>query len=316
MSQQRPIAIIGAGSIGLAWSIVFSRAGFPVQLYDPSAEQLSRAKSAIAERLARLQHYGLLDEAPDALLARIAICDSEEKAVANASHIQENAPEDLSLKKQLMARLDRLADPAAAIASSTSTIPASHWASELPGRERCLNLHPGNPPYLLPVVELIPAPFTAPHVTDAVRDLMIAVGQKPILVAKEVEGFVFNRLQGAVLREAYCLVRDGVASVEDIDTVMREGLGLRWSFMGPFETVDLNTNGGIETHAARLGPAYARMGKERGQDDPWTPDLVAKVLAQRRARMPLEKWAERGLWRDEMLMKLRAFRSGAGPKAP
>ena len=316
MTTKRPIAIIGAGSIGLAWSIVFARAGFPVQLYDPSADQLSRAKTAISERLARLQHYGLLDEAPEALLQRITLCDSEEKAVANASHVQENAPEDLALKKQLMARLDRLADPAAAIASSTSTIPASHWASELSSRVRCLNVHPGNPPYLLPVVELIPAPFTAPGITQAVRDLMTLVGQKPILVAKEVEGFVFNRIQGAVLREAYCLVRDGVASVEDVDTVMREGLGLRWSFMGPFETVDLNTNGGIEVHAGRLGPAYARMGKERGQDDPWTPDLVATVLAQRRARMPLEKWAERGLWRDEMLMKLRALRAADKPKAP
>lgn len=316
MSSKRPIAIIGAGSIGLAWSIVFARAKFPVQLYDPSADQLGRAKAAIGERLSRLQNYGLLDEAPDALLARITLRDSEQSAVANTSHVQENAPEDLGLKKQLMARLDRLADPAAAIASSTSTIPASQWASELPGRARCLNVHPGNPPYLLPVVELIPAPFTASHVTEAVRDLMTLVGQKPILVAKEVEGFVFNRIQGAVLREAYCLVRDGVASVEDIDTVMREGLGLRWSFMGPFETVDLNTNGGIEVHAGRLGPAYARMGKERGQDDTWTPDLVATVLAQRRARMPLEKWAERGLWRDEMLMKLRALRAADKPKAP
>ncbi|MBL8906570.1 MAG: 3-hydroxyacyl-CoA dehydrogenase, partial [Rhizobiales bacterium] len=91
MNTTRPIAIIGAGSIGLAWSIVFSRAGFPVQIYDPSADQLSHAKSAIAERLARLQHYGLLDEAPDALLARITLCHSEEAAVANAAHIQENA---------------------------------------------------------------------------------------------------------------------------------------------------------------------------------------------------------------------------------
>jgi 3-hydroxyacyl-CoA dehydrogenase len=305
----RPIAIIGAGSIGLAWSIVFARAKFPVQLCDPSAEQRDHAKAAINERLQRLSHYGLLAETPDGLLARITICDSEEKAVANARHVQENAPEDLSLKKELMARLDALADPQAAIASSTSTIPASQWAADLPGKHRCLNIHPGNPPYLLPVVELIPAPFTEHRITDAVRDLMIAVGQKPVLVAKEVEGFVFNRLQGAVLREAYCLVRDGVATVEDIDTIMREGLGLRWSFMGPFETVDLNTNGGIAAHAARLGPAYRRMGNERGQDDPWTPDLVAKVVTQRRARMPLEKWAERGLWRDEMLMKLRAMRA-------
>ena len=104
-----------------------------------------------------------------------------------------------------------------------------------------------------------------------------------VRVAREVEGFVFNRLQGAVLREAYCLVRDGVATVADIDRLMRDGLGLRWAAIGPFETVDLNTRGGIAAHAERMGPAYARMGAERGQDDPWTPELVAEVAEQRRA---------------------------------
>jgi 3-hydroxyacyl-CoA dehydrogenase len=123
-----------------------------------------------------------------------------------------------------------------------------------------------------------------------------------------VEGFIFNRLQGAVLREAYCLVRDGVADVEDIDTVMRDGLGLRWSFMGPFETVDLNTRGGILSHADKMGPAYARMGAERGQNDPWFPELVARVNAQRRALVPLERWADRVRWRDRMLMQLQRLR--------
>src|SRR5688500_6615019 len=110
---------------------------------------------------------------------------------------------------------------------------------------------------------------------------------QPVLVRKEVEGFVFNRLQGALLREAYCLVRNGVASVEDIDRIVRDGLGLRWSVVGPFETADLNNRGGIEAHAEKMGPAYARMGAERGQHDPWTPDLVAKVAAARRRALPL-----------------------------
>jgi 3-hydroxyacyl-CoA dehydrogenase len=129
-----------------------------------------------------------------------------------------------------------------------------------------------------------------------------------VLVKKEIEGFVFNRLQGAVLREAYCLVRDGVASVADIDRVMRDGLGLRWSVIGPFETVDLNTAGGIAAHAQKLGPAYARMGAERGQDDPWTDDLVAEVTAQRRAALPLDDRDDRIAWRDRQLMRLLRLR--------
>jgi 3-hydroxyacyl-CoA dehydrogenase len=126
---------------------------------------------------------------------------------------------------------------------------------------------------------------------------------RPVTAHREVEGFLFNRLQGAVLREAYALVRDGVATVEDIDTVMRDGLGRRWTFMGPFETVDLNTRGGIAAHAEKLGPAYERMGAERGQHDPWTPDLVAEVTHQRREVMPLDRWPDRVAWRDEQLIR-------------
>jgi 3-hydroxyacyl-CoA dehydrogenase len=107
-----------------------------------------------------------------------------------------------------------------------------------------------------------------------------------------------------LLREAYCLVRDGVVSVEEVDRVVRDGLGLRWSVIGPFETADLNTRGGIASHAEKMGPAYARMGAQRGQNDPWTPDLVAKVTAQRRALLPLERWEERVAWRDRALMAL------------
>ena len=125
-------------------------------------------------------------------------------------------------------------------------------------------------------------------------------------VLREVEGFVFNRLQGALLREAYCLVRDGVASVEFVDRVVREGLGRRWAHIGPFETADLNTRGGITAHADRMGPSYARMGAERGQHDSWTPELVARVEVERRAVLPAEAWEARVAWRDRALMRALA----------
>jgi 3-hydroxyacyl-CoA dehydrogenase len=193
------------------------------------------------------------------------------------------------------------------LASSSSAIVPSRLAEGLDAvvAERILVGHPGNPPYLVPVVEVVPSPFTAEAITRRATDVYRAAGLRPVLVRREVEGFLFNRLQGALLREAYCLVRDGVASVEDIDEVVRSGLGLRWSVIGPFETVDLNTRGGIESHAAKMGPAYERMGAERGQCDPWTPELVADVTAQRRALLDLDDWDERVRWRDRQLVLLR-----------
>ena len=229
--------------------------------------------------------------------------------MAGVPLVLECAPERLDLKRALFAQLDRLASPNAILASVSSALPVSAFAAELPGRARCLIAHPGNPPYLIPVVEIVPAAFTDPQVAQRAGDLFASLGMTPVRVAREVEGFIFNRLQGAVLREAYCLVRDGVASVADIDHVMREGLAPRWSVIGPFETVDLNTRGGIASHAQKMGPAYARMGKERGQDDPWTPELVAEVERQRRAVLPLDQWQSRVSWRDMELMALTRDRN-------
>jgi L-gulonate 3-dehydrogenase len=218
--------------------------------------------------------------------------------------VQECAPERLDLKRRLFAELDRLAPPSAVLASSSSAIQPSAFAAGLSGQARCLVAHPGNPPYLLSVIEIVPAPFTSPDTVSRAERIFERTGLAPIRVRKEVEGFVFNRLQGALLREAYCLVRDGVASVEDIDRIVRDGLGLRWSVIGPFETADLNTRGGIASHAEKMGPAYARMGAERGQDDPWTPELIRRVEQERRDRLPLDRWAERVAWRDRALMAL------------
>jgi 3-hydroxyacyl-CoA dehydrogenase len=224
-------------------------------------------------------------------------------------------PERLELKRELFGVLDRLAPAGCAIASSSSFIPASRFAADLPGRERCLVVHPGNPPYLLRVAEVVPAPFTAPAVVERVERLLRSADLAPVRVGREDEGFVFNRLQGALLREAYRLVRDGAATVDEVDRLVRDGLGLRWSVVGPFETVDLNTRGGIGAHAERMGPAYARMGAERGEgDNPWgDPVLVAHVTAERRAALNLRDWPDRVAWRDRELMALlRRRRREAG----
>jgi L-gulonate 3-dehydrogenase len=299
------VAVIGGGSIGVAFAVVFGSAGRQVRLFEPDETRRAAVPGLLRARLDDLQSYGLLDEAPpDTIARRVTLADTLAQAVENAAYVQECAPEDLALKKQLFAELDRLAPPPAVLASASSFMTASAFASDLSGRHRILVTHPGNPPFLIRVVEIVPAPFTDAATVETATALLQSCGMKPVLVHKEVEGFVFNRLQGALLREAYCLVRDGVVSVEDVDRVVRDGLGLRWSIIGPFETADLNTQGGITAHAEKMGPSYARMGAERGQHDPWTPDLVAKVTAERRAQLPLERWAERVAWRDRRLMAL------------
>jgi 3-hydroxyacyl-CoA dehydrogenase len=283
-ATERCAGIVGGGSIGVAFAVTFARAGWRVRVFDPSAERRSAVLAEVRSRLDELVHHGLLDEASGDVAARVDVVDSVESAIVDADLIEECAPERAEIKRDLFAQMDRAARPDAVIASASSFLATSKFVDEsLPGHTRCLVAHPGNPPYLIPVVEIVPAPFTSDDATQRAIALFAEAGLKPVLVGKEVEGFVFNRLQGAVLREAYCLVRDGVASVEDIDTVMREALGMRWSVMGPFETVDLNTRGGIASHAEKMGPSYGRMGAERGQNDPWTPELVARVEAERRA---------------------------------
>jgi L-gulonate 3-dehydrogenase len=315
MESPLTIGIAGAGSIGVSFAILFARQGWSVRLWDPDQERRSRLPEELAIRAQDLIRYGLFDRSAQALLEPIEIVDTLERVVEQAHLVMECAPEQLAIKTRLFADLDALAGPETILASASSAIPISQVAAVLPGRSRCLVAHPGNPPHLIPVIELVPAPFTSALAVQRAKDLFTRAGQKPVVLNCEIEGFIFNRLQGALLREAYCLVRDHVANVADIDCVVREGLGLRWSVIGPFETADLNTRGGIEQHAKKLGPAYERMGAQRGQHDPWTPDLVAEVTSQRRAILPLEHWDERVAWRDQALMRLvkqRSERPGDG----
>ena len=304
------VAIVGAGTIGIGWAVALGRGGLEVRLHDPDAAQLERAMADVAARLGDLAGFELLDEPPAAILARVTPHAALGDALDGVVYVQECAPEQLELKRRILADIDARTPRETIIASSSSAITASAMASQLPGRERCLVVHPGNPPYLLPVVEIVPAPFTREDVVERASTLLAGAGLSPVRVRVELEGFVFNRLQGAMLREAYALVRDGVASVADIDRIVTDGLGRRYSVVGPFETSDLNVRGGIEAHARRMGAAYARMGDERGDHARWTDDLVAQVAAERRAILPLEQWDERVAWRDRALMRLARARKG------
>jgi len=157
-------------------------------------------------------------------------------------------------------------------------------------------------------VELVPASWTSADTMEVVHQLMHRVGQHPIRVNREVEGFVLNRLQGVLLREAWALYEEGYCSLEDIDATISKGLGLRWSFMGPFETIDLNAPGGIRDYAQRLGDLYFSITKERASPQPWSDELISKVEHERRQRLPATKLIERSKWRDRRMMALAAHK--------
>lgn len=308
MKSSPTTAIIGAGSIGVAWAVVFVRAGYDVRVHDLDAEFRRAAPAAIHNRLQALSDAGLYADDVATAMSQVTVADSVGEAVHGATYVQESVVENVHVKRQLFAKLDAVTGADVVLASSSSMIPSSHFAGELPDRARCLVVHPANPPYLLPLAELVPAPFTAESVVRRAEELLRAAGMVPVVVKGEPEGFAFNRLQGALLREAYCLVRDGVLSPRDVDRVVSLGLGRRWSVVGPFGTADLNTRGGIERHAALMGPAYARMGAERGQDDPWPAELVAKVASDVHTRLPIEDWSRHVAQRDRALMTLERAR--------
>ncbi|MYZ44668.1 3-hydroxyacyl-CoA dehydrogenase [Schauerella aestuarii] len=296
-------AIIGTGLIGQGWAIVFARKGWQVRLFDVNAAALGEARTLIVQQLRELEAHGLLTDV-DAVADRVTVCDTLSDALKGASYIQENSPENVDIKRALFTQLDTLSAPDAVIGSSTSSIPASLFTEHLDGRARCLVAHPVNPPYLIPVVELSGAPWTSPESIARARAIMEAVGQKPVTVNHEIEGFVLNRLQGALLQEAFRLVQAGVATAEDIDTTIKDGLGLRWSFMGPFETIDLNAPGGIADYCARYGGMYAGIGSTQNESVVWEGELIDNLSAQRRALLTEQDLPARRFWRDEKLMQL------------
>src|SRR5438105_9789280 len=216
------VAVIGAGLIGRAWAISFARAGHDVFLFDQDESAGEAALAFVDLVLGDLAANDLLNGAkPEDVRRRMRKSDDFESAVADAIHVQENAPEQLDVKRRLYAELDAIAAPETVLASSTSALLPSRIFEELRGARRCLVVHPINPPYLIPAVEVVPSPWTDPSVVEQTAEFMRSAGQAPIVMRREIDGFVMNRMQGALLEEAFRLVADGYASGKDVDSGLR-----------------------------------------------------------------------------------------------
>jgi 3-hydroxyacyl-CoA dehydrogenase len=301
------VAIVGTGLIGRSWAIVFARAGWDVRITDPSAEQLAAVPGLIRKGLDELAAHGLAND-PEAAAHLVFPAASLEAAVEGVDLVQENGPELPEVKRELFAELDRLTPETAIMASSTSAIVASRFTEGLSHRGRCLVAHPVNPPHLVPLVELCGAPWTDRSTIERARAIYASVGQVPIVVNREVEGFVLNRLQGALLAEAIRLVADGVVTPYDLDKTVKDGLGLRWSFMGPFETIELNAPGGIADYCARYGGFYRRLTADAPKPEVWDEPSVARVVEAWGEPQAPDVVAAKSAWRDERLAALRAHK--------
>jgi L-gulonate 3-dehydrogenase len=305
------IALVGLGLVGRAWAISFARAGYDVALFDDKEEAADGALRFADAVLPELAEHGLIHDPPAAVRARMGRAATLEEALEGASHVQESTPEDVGVKRRVFARLDALAPRSAALASSTSAILPSRFTEALPGRERALVVHPINPPYLIPAVEIVPAPWTDAAIVERTAALLRSMGHAPIVMKREIDGFVMNRLQGALLEEAFRLVAEGYASVEDVDIGIRDGLALRWSFIGPFETIDLNAPGGVRDYANRYQGIYEQIFPSSQWRADWSGPVMDAIEADRRKRLPADRLAARQVWRDRRLMALAAHKARA-----
>jgi L-gulonate 3-dehydrogenase len=305
-------AIIGAGLIGRAWANVFARAGWNVRVWDPDAGQRADASKLVEQSLHELAAHGLVKD-PAAAAKRITVLATLEEALAGAEYVQESGPEVLEVKRATFEKLDRAAPPNAILASSTSAIVASRFTEALPGRARCIVAHPVNPPHLVPVVELCGAPWTSEETRTRARRILKGVGQVPIEVKREIDGFILNRLQVALLTEAFRLVQEGYVTPEDLDHTVADGLGLRWAFMGPFETIELNAPGGVADYCQRYVPWFRRYVADLPPATVWDDAHWQRAAAAWNRTPTAEQIAEKSRWRDQRLAALAAHKRSQKP---
>lgn len=316
----RTVAVVGTGVIGRSWIPVFARAGVETRVYDADLAQRDRALEWFTDDLmARRERGELKKKEVKAQRDRVIACDTLEEALDGVGYVQESGPERLDLKRAIYAELDAAAAPEVILGSSTSAIDMTEIAEGLPGRARCIVAHPVNPPHVVPVVEVLGGRDTAPEVVAATIAFLESVGQSPVLMKRFTPGFILNRMQAALIREAVDLVASGVADVEAVDICIRDGLGLRWAFMGPFAVANTNADGGVGEYFTRYRPAYHGLWSELNTAVQFDDALVRELHRQTEAMLGDDR-AEQRQWRDRMIEAIRATRAtlpfGGAAKKP
>ena len=305
------IGVIGGGLIGASWAAIFSKSGFNVFVYDPYPDVFETYESRVSSFLKELKAFDgtiNIEESLNRIKANVSL----EELCSNVEYIQESAPEILSVKQELFAKLDNLAPEEVVIGSSSSAMPISSITQNLKGQHRCIITHPANPPHLIPCVEICPGENTSNKTIEKTKEIFSASGASIVNVKKEIDGFILNRLQGALLNEAMRLYSEGYASADEIDATVRDGLGLRWAFMGPFETIDLNAPGGIKDYISRYGPIFVEMAKNQIKIPDWSEEAGKKLELERRKILSHDELEGRAKKRNQLLKLLRKVKIDNG----
>eukprot|EP00093_Oithona_nana_P006362 06362.XXX_347668_348795_1 [CDS] Oithona nana genome sequencing. len=307
------VAIIGSGLVGKSWAMIFASVGYKVTLYDIDPQQVQKALDNIKVELEQFEKDGVLRGNLKAAQQQPLISGSTdlEQSVKDVVYIQECVPENLALKKKVWAQVDDLIqDSQTILASSSSCIIPSQISEDLKHRDQFMVAHPVNPPYHAPMVELVPASWTRQDIRERSRAIMKEIGQVPVSLSREVPGFILNRMQYALLNECFRLILDGVVSADDLDVVMRDGLGLRYAFMGPMETIHLNALG-LKKYCQTYGETISNVSKTMGEiPSAWLMQTdadksqIENLHQQMLEQIPMDQHYQRCVRRDRNLAAL------------
>ena len=307
-SGRAPAAVIGTGVIGRSWGAVFIAAGVEARLFDSDSTSLAHAVQWLHEALdSAVRDGALTSEDADARRHLIRRCQSLSEALDGAGYAQESGPEEIETKREMYAILDASAEPNTILASSTSAHDMTEIAAGLPERGDVV-AHPVNPPHVVPVVEVLPGRQTTSAVVDATIAFLTEVGQQPVRLNRYAPGFLLNRMQAALVREAIHLVESGVADVAAVDTVIRDGLGLRWALLGPFGVANTNADGGIRQYLQMYGDAFRAIMADLGPTPSFEPEMIERLARQTDHAQGAATIEEVIRWRDRSIARIRQLR--------
>lgn len=305
----KTVAVIGTGVIGRSWIQVFARAGCTVRVFDQNPVMMASAMDWFREDLKSLLDRGAIKNTEaKARWDRVSAAQSIAAAIKGVGYVQESGPERLDVKQEMYRELDRHAPAKAILGSSTSAMDMTVIAEGLPGACRCIVAHPVNPPHVVPAVEILGGTATDNRVVTRTIKFMTEVGQTPILMKRFVGGFVLNRMQAALIREAVDLVASGVCDVRAVDDAVRDGLGLRWALMGPFGVANTNADKGIREYFTKYGPAYHRIWASLNTAVQFNDDLIDRLGCETDPMMNASLTTQRG-WRDRLVLGIRELKA-------
>ena len=305
------IGICGAGLIGASWAIGFANAGFRPFVHDSNQDSLKNFEK-ISDQL--LQDIKILDPKvdPEKIKSNIILGCNIEEICKDSILIQESIIEDLEAKKQIFKELDKLSSKQTILASSSSYLLISKISELVEHRNRCINAHPALPPHIVPFVEVVGSDHTSKEIIESAINIYKRANYAAIVVNKETEGFVLNRLQGALLNEAVRLHEGGYASMEDIDIALKHALGIRWAFMGPFEIMDLNAPEGIKDSFTRYKSGIQNLAKEQNSVPDYSEEYLNKLEFEQRNRLSYSERSIRIEKRNKMIALIRKLKLELG----